>query len=65
MTWKDIPVKVWIGPTDLDLLETAWGVIANAGGGNWTLETAEWQQAAKRWRDVYNRRVAFESEVAS
>jgi len=34
-----------------DLLEFGWGVIANAGGGNWTLETPEWQEAAARWRE--------------
>jgi len=36
-----------------DRLEMAWGIIANAGGGNWTLETKEWQRAAARWRDDY------------
>ena len=35
------------------LLETAWGIIANAGGGNWDLETPEWKEAAERWRDKY------------
>lgn len=36
-------------------LEAAWGVIANAGGGNWKLEPWEWQEAAARWRDEYHR----------
>lgn len=36
-----------------ELLELAWGIIANAGGGNWYVETAEWQDAAARWRDRY------------
>ena len=36
-----------------DLLEVAWGLIANAGGGDWTKETPEWQDAAARWRDNY------------
>jgi len=36
------------------LLETAWGIIANASGGNWALETPEWQAAAARWRDGYH-----------
>lgn len=31
------------------IIELAWGVIANAGGGNWTLETQEWQDAAHAW----------------
>lgn len=33
-----------------DDLETAWGIIANAGGGNWELETADWQTAAADFR---------------
>jgi hypothetical protein len=35
----------------LDGMEIAWGVIANANGGNWDGETPEWQAAAERWRD--------------
>jgi hypothetical protein len=42
-------------PADpVDLLESAWGIIANAGGGDWTTQTAEWQEAARRWRDSYH-----------
>lgn len=37
----------------LDAIELAWGIIANAGGGNWGKETPEWQDAAVRWRDTY------------
>ena len=37
-----------------DLLEMAWGLIANANGGNWDLATAEWKRAAERWRDGYH-----------
>ena len=36
------------------ILEAAWGVIANAGGGDWEKETKEWQEAAARWRDNYH-----------
>ena len=32
-------------------LEYAWTVIANAGGGDWTKETKDWQEAAARFRD--------------
>lgn len=35
------------------LLEIAWGIIANAGGGDWNKETPEWRGAAERWRDRY------------
>jgi hypothetical protein len=40
-------------PPTRDLIEWAWGVIANAGGGNWDKETAEWREAAGKWRDAY------------
>ena len=40
-----------------DLLETAWGVIANAGGWNHeegvSCATTGWEDAAIRWRDDY------------
>jgi hypothetical protein len=36
-----------------DSEELAWGVIANAGGGDWKRETEEWQGATARWRDRY------------
>jgi hypothetical protein len=34
-------------------MEVAWGVIANAGGGDWATQSAEWAQAAARWRDEH------------
>jgi len=37
----------------INQLEMAWGVIANAGRGDWDKESTEWQEAAKRWRDDY------------
>ena len=35
------------------LLESAWGIIANAGEGFWERESVEWQLAANRWRAAY------------
>ena len=40
--------------TQLDLLEEAWALIANASGGNWNLETADWRAAAARFREKYH-----------
>lgn len=37
-----------------DLAEAAWGIIANAGGGDWARESPDWQEAAARWRDQYH-----------
>lgn len=34
-------------------VEEAWGIIANAGDGNWEIQTPEWQAAAEQWRDRY------------
>jgi len=36
-----------------DAIEYAWGIIANAFGGNWEQATPEWRQAAEVWRDRY------------
>ena len=36
-----------------DLLETAWGIIANAGWDD-CAKTPGWQEAAERWRDGYH-----------
>lgn len=38
----------------MDLLEAAWGIIANAHEGNWDKERPEWQEAAARWREDYH-----------
>lgn len=39
-----------------DLLEAAWGIIANAYGGDWSLasEASGWKKAAEKWRDKYH-----------
>ncbi len=38
----------------MDMLEEAWGIIANAGGGAWETQGDEWQWAAESWRDKYH-----------
>lgn len=38
---------------DLEMLEAAWGIIANAWGGNWDLAGDDWLAAATNWRDRY------------
>lgn len=37
-----------------DMIEFGWGIIANAGGGNWDRETPDWKQAAEQWREKYH-----------
>lgn len=37
----------------LETIDLAWGLIANAGDGDWSKESALWQQAAVRWRDQH------------
>ena len=43
-----------------DDMETAWGIIANAYGGDWDASspTSGWKQAATRWRDEAWHRIA-------
>jgi hypothetical protein len=36
-----------------EAMEIAWGIIANAHGGDWEKATPEWKAAAERWRDLY------------
>ena len=38
----------------VDLLQIAWGIIANANGGDWDNAAPEWKAAAERWRDKYH-----------
>ena len=39
-----------------ELLELAWGLIANSYGGDWdqASEQSGWKVAAERWRDRYH-----------
>jgi hypothetical protein len=37
------------------LLDEAWGIIANAGGGIWDGQDEDWVAAACTWRDRYHR----------
>lgn len=34
-------------------LEKAWGLIANAGGGDWDSQDPAWKAAAETWRDTH------------
>jgi hypothetical protein len=36
-----------------DMLELAWGLIANVSGGDWEKQNTDWVGAAERWRDSY------------
>jgi len=46
----------------LDHLDYAWGIIANASGGDWKKESKDWQEAAARWRDTYHEILSAASE---
>ncbi len=39
------------------MLESAWIIIANVGGSDWTTQSAEWQAAVAKWRDQYHERI--------
>lgn len=36
----------------MEVIDCAFGIIANASEGDWSRETTEWQDAAARWRDT-------------
>ena len=36
-------------------IAVAWGIIANAGRGDWTKESREWRTAAHRWERDFHR----------
>ena len=44
-----------MGWPDNNMLEAAWGIIANVGGGDWTTQHPDWQAAAAVWREAYHR----------
>jgi len=37
-----------------ELIERAWGIIANASEGDWDREHSTWKEAAIHWRDSYH-----------
>lgn len=56
---KPEPEMVVVVPDPVsDLEESAWGIIATAGNGNWSFEMIDWQDAAARWRDQYFAKLA-------
>ena len=50
---QDSPVEIPLTEDAGDLLEDAWGIIANAYGGNWDMAPVSWRTAAERFRDGY------------
>lgn len=48
----------------MSLLDLAWGLIANAGNGNWDTLSADWVQAAEKWRDEYHSILKVNKEAA-
>jgi arylsulfatase A-like enzyme len=47
-----VPSEPYV-PRMADAAEMLWVVLANVSGGDWTKQSAEWQEAAARWRDNY------------
>jgi hypothetical protein len=50
-------------PVSLDDLETAWGIIANAYGGDWDSAPEEWRAAAMRFRARWHELLAEKAEL--
>ena len=51
-TIQDIHPEAFQSVAD-DLLETAWGIICNAGEGDWDKEHPTWKEAAEKFRTKY------------
>ena len=61
-SWKEADIKMKefqakereISLLMQELLESAWGIIANVSGGEWSKQTLPWVNATVRWRDKYH-----------
>jgi hypothetical protein len=38
----------------MDLLEAAWGLLANVSDGDWGKQPTLWQEAVVKWRERYH-----------
>lgn len=54
MTYKTLVVSTEEDERD-ELLMFAWGIIANAYGGDWDKATSTWKKAAESWRDQWHK----------
>jgi hypothetical protein len=52
---KDVEINIRVVGSEADLLEQAWGLIANAFPFDGDHHTPGWHEAATRWRDEYHR----------
>jgi len=48
-----------------ELAEFGWLMICNAGGGDWTRESKDWQEAAARYRTQYHAYLARSAKSAA
>lgn len=51
---SDFNCRAWDPTNEADLLEWAWGIIANANNGRRESYRADWQVAAADWREAYH-----------
>lgn len=48
-----------------DLLAYAWTIICNAGGGDWSRESGDFQYAAAKFREMYHATLPKRAEAAA
>lgn len=53
MSIKITQAAIEAGAKNDEQIMEAWGIIANAGGGDWSTQSAEWREAAARFRDKW------------
>ena len=47
-----------------EMLEAAWGLLANVSNGDWGKQTTEWKDAVQRWRERYHVRLRCLKEIS-
>ncbi|MDE1904893.1 MAG: hypothetical protein KGH75_00400 [Rhodospirillales bacterium] len=63
--WRSLEhVSIEHGEPD-DLLGSAWGLIANAHGGDWTKASDEWREAAEEWREDFHAWLGVHPDTAA
>lgn len=60
--WQSTSCELRVADAEIERLrldiEIAWGLIANAWGGDWDHASEDWRKAAERWRDEAWHRIA-------
>lgn len=48
-----------------ELLDRAWGIIANVSGGDWSYQSGQWQDAVLKFREVYHAEIRSDRQTSA